>query len=367
MNKLGILFKLFTFLVLCQISFASGQSSDFELADRYVANHSEIAISEMIRTGVPASIKLAQGMLESDWGRSELATVANNHFGIKCGNQWQGGTFYKEDDDRDKKGDLIQSCFRSFKSTHDSYIAHSDFLADPNKSYRYGFLFDLETIDYKSWANGLQKAGYATDKKYPKKLIQLIEKYELHRFDVVLNNDTANTEQKILKIVDLNEKTTSKKVEVSSSSAGTLQKGKINDLRVVYGDGNASIKQIAEVNRRSVKQILKFNEVFSDENYIPKNGMAVYLQRKRSMTNSKYSHHTVYEGDTMASIAHQYGLKLKSLYTKNRMPIGSEPLVGEKLNLYRQVSASNRPKYIDEFGNGMNDEKLLFLDDPDIK
>jgi len=95
--------------------------------------------------------------------------------------------------------------------------------------------------------------------------------------------------------------------------------------------------------------------------------MAVYLQRKRSMTNSKYSHHTVYEGDTMASIAHQYGLKLKSLYTKNRMPIGSEPLVGEKLNLYRQVSASNRPKYIDEFGNGMNDEKLLFLDDPDIK
>ena len=370
MNKLGIIFKLFTLLLTTQAVVANSFQADFELADRYIASHSEIAMSEMIRTGVPASIKLAQGMLESDWGRSDLATVANNHFGIKCGGKWTGGTYYKSDDDTDKNGNLIESCFRSFESSYDSFIAHSDFLANPKKTSRYGFLFEYETTDYKKWAKGLRSAGYATDPNYPNKLIQIIEKYELHRFDVEGSNQffsTKNDTDKILKIVTLDNAPSNEVVVSEEFTAESLRKGEVNSLRVVYGNGIATIKQIAEINRKKAKQLLQYNELFPDENYVPKKGMMVYLQRKRSMTSKNQSHHIVYEGETMASIAHQYGLKLKSLYSKNRMPSGAEPVVGEKINLYRQVGASNKPKFIDEFGKDSSDKELLFLDDPDLR
>ena len=371
MNKLGIIFKLFTLLIITQIGNANYFQADFELADRYIDNHSEIAMSEMIRTGVPASIKLAQGMLESDWGRSDLATEANNHFGIKCGGKWTGRTFYKSDDDTDKNGKIIESCFRSFDSTYDSFIAHSDFLADPKKSYRYGFLFELESTDYKKWAQGLRKAGYATDPNYPKKLIQIIEKYELYKFDDENRSQLAssNSTEKILKTVKLDSGSSTTKAKTTSkqNTAKSLRVGKVNSLKVVYGDGWATIKDIAEAHRKKSPQLLKYNELFPDENYVPKEGMVVFLQRKKSRTSNKYIHHIVNEGETMASIAHRYGVKLKSLYSKNRMPKGAEPAVGEKINLYRQVGISNRPKFIDEFGNDSNDGELLFLDDPDLK
>lgn len=377
MNKLGIIFKLFTFLILTQSVTASYSQVDFELADKYIDNHSQIAMSEMIRTGVPASIKLAQGMLESDWGRSNLATEANNHFGIKCGSKWEGETFFKSDDDRDKQGNLIESCFRSFDSSYDSFVAHSDFLADPKKKYRYGFLFDLETTDYEQWAKGLKEAGYATDKMYPKKLIQIIEKYKLFRFDVQGGSESpmasaSGTGPKILKTVDLNP-TKPKPIEDAAddaereNTAEKLQTGKVNRLKVVYGNGYASIKDIAEANRKNVNQLLRFNELFPNEDYVPKKDMVVFLQRKKSLTGRHQTHHVVYEGETMASIAHQYGVKLKSLYTKNRMPEGTEPVAGEKLNLYRQVSMSRRPKFIDEFGNDTSSLELLFLDDPNLR
>lgn len=371
MNKLGIVFKLFTLLVMTHTVNASYSQVEFELADRYIENHRDIAISEMARTGVPASVKLAQGMLESDWGRSDLATEANNHFGIKCGSSWNGKTFYKEDDDRDGKGKLIESCFRSFDNPYDSFIAHSDFLSDPNKAYRYGFLFELKSTDYKNWAEGLRKAGYATDPNYPKKLIQLIEKYNLHQYDIEGGSLASNhNEPKILMTVDLNDSSSTHsttKIVKAENSAKSLRTGKVNKINVVYGDGVTTIAEIAEANRKKAKQLLQYNEVFPDENYVPKRDMIVFLQRKRSMTNRNTSHHIVYEGETMASIAHQYGLKLKSLYSKNRMPEGTEPLVGEKLNLFRQVSSSKKPKYIDEFGNDSSDGELLFLDDPDLR
>ena len=375
MNKLGIIFKLFTLLLITQVGNASFSQVEFELADRYIANHSGIAISEMARTGVPASIKLAQGMLESDWGRSDLATVANNHFGIKCGGKWTGETFYKSDDDKDRHGNTIESCFRSFNSTYDSFIAHSDFLADPKNSHRYGFLFQLEATDYKKWAKGLRKAGYATDPKYPNKLIQIIEKYNLHKFDVEGGRQLAsgNSNEKVLRTVVLDSGPSSTTAAAATNdspelnSAESLRTGKVNSLKVVYGDGMASIKSIAEANRRKANQLLRFNEVFPDENYVPKKGMVVFLQRKKTMTNRKKTHHVVYEGETMAFIAHQYGIKLKSLYSKNRIPEGAEPVVGEKLNLYRQVSSSRRPKFIDQFGHDSSEGELLFLDDPDLR
>ncbi|HJW29100.1 MAG TPA: glucosaminidase domain-containing protein, partial [Saprospiraceae bacterium] len=128
--------------------------------DAYIRNFKDIAVAEMLRTGIPASIKLAQAMVESNCGTSELACKANNHFGIKCGGDWCGKTFRKEDDDY-KDGELTKSCFREFKSPLESYVAHSDFLTDPKKATRYGPLFQLKPTDYKAWAYGLLKAGYA--------------------------------------------------------------------------------------------------------------------------------------------------------------------------------------------------------------
>ena len=149
----------------------------------YIDQYKDIAIQEMDRTGIPASIKLAQAILESDAGRSNLATKAKNHFGIKCGYDWKGPTFKKKDDDRDRRGKLIKSCFRSYKDPRSSFIDHSEFLLDPNKEHRYGPLFEIPKKQYKKWAKGLKKSGYATNPKYDKLLIDLIERYALYKFD----------------------------------------------------------------------------------------------------------------------------------------------------------------------------------------
>lgn len=152
-------------------------------ADNYIHTFKHIAIEEMHRTGIPASIKLAQGLLESDLGRSPLSVTGNNHFGIKCGNEWQGKEMYRQDDDYGLNNELTKSCFRVFESSEASYVAHSEFLLNPAKNYRYGFLFSIPAQDYVSWAKGLQSAGYATDPAYATKLIKKIEQYNLFLYD----------------------------------------------------------------------------------------------------------------------------------------------------------------------------------------
>ena len=145
----------------------------------YIDQYSPIAVQEMNRTGIPASITLAQGIIESRYGESGLAKNSNNHFGIKCNNNWQGGKYYHKDDDY-VNGKLVKSCFRTYDKPETSYYDHSEFLM-VNKRYR--FLFDLEKTDYKAWAKGLKKAGYATAKDYASTLIRTIEKFELYKYD----------------------------------------------------------------------------------------------------------------------------------------------------------------------------------------
>jgi len=167
-------------ITLALILQAISTSFSQDIVEEYIGAFQYVAVSEMERTGIPASIKLAQGLLESSWGRSELSTEAHNHFGIKCGGSWDGITYQKEDDDYDENGKLKKSCFRVFESDQASYIAHSEFLLT---NPRYGFLFDYSETDYKAWAKGLKKAGYASDPSYPSKLIGIIKKYDLARFD----------------------------------------------------------------------------------------------------------------------------------------------------------------------------------------
>ena len=148
----------------------------------YIDQYKDVAIREMNRSGVPASIILAQALLESGAGTSLLATEANNHFGIKEGGEWYGEVYYKKDDDKNARGEIIPSSFRKYVSADQSFVDHSNFLTDPKKS-RYDFLFRLEPTDYKAWARGLKKAGYATNRKYPSSLISLIERYQLYQYD----------------------------------------------------------------------------------------------------------------------------------------------------------------------------------------
>lgn len=191
MNQSGYSFIVF-FLVQ---SMVWSQSTAVE----YIDSFSDIAIEEMNRTGIPASIKLAQGLLESNIGKSPLSTEANNHFGLKCGNEWQGKEMYREDDDYGLNNVLTKSCFRVFDSGLESYRAHSDFIMNPVKEFRYGFLFSIPVSDYEAWAYGLQSAGYATDPEYAIKLISLIQRYRLDQYDGDSFNETFIAAKSIVK------------------------------------------------------------------------------------------------------------------------------------------------------------------------
>ncbi|MFT6809485.1 MAG: flagellum-specific peptidoglycan hydrolase FlgJ [Saprospiraceae bacterium] len=155
-------------------------SSGFDVRESYIDQYKDLAIIEMERTGVPASIKLAQAILESQSGQSLFALQSKNHFGIKCKEYWRGNMYLQIDDDRDGQGELIESCFRSYEDVINSYVDHSNFL---KYSKNYIHLFKLDSADYKGWANGLQEAGYATDKAYGKKLISIIERHKLYQYD----------------------------------------------------------------------------------------------------------------------------------------------------------------------------------------
>ena len=198
MNKSSLILS-FLFLIVGQLVAQESYSDQNDAYLKYIEKYKIYAIKEMERAGIPASIKLAQGLLESNAGRSTLARRGNNHFGIKCGDNWKGKKIMREDDDYDENGKLIKSCFRHYKSVEACYIAHSEFLRDPKKKYRYGRLFRLDPYDYKAWAKGLKDAGYATSGTYTEKLISIIERYELYLYDKMTPFDNDNP------VVDLNE------------------------------------------------------------------------------------------------------------------------------------------------------------------
>jgi len=271
----------------------------------YISQYKEIAISEMHKTGIPASIKMAQALLESGAGRSTLALKANNHFGIKCGGHWNGKTFYRKDDDYNDKGKLIESCFRKFANVQDSYAAHSDFLQNQK---RYAFLFDYDETDYKKWARGLKKAGYATDNAYPKKLIEIIEKYELFKLD----NEVAlfvNTDKK------------------KNKSKGT----DIENEKSEY-DYNGSEEIIVD----------------SDQSTSRKSKRRKSKKRKSSKSKNQKAQpvsHIVEEDQSLSEIAMIYDLSETGLRLRNRLPKDGEPLQGEKVFLRKKISIFKRPKF----------------------
>ncbi len=324
----------------------TGHASDAVMS--YIDNYKGIAVAEMERTGVPASIKLAQAILESNMGRSELASQANNHFGIKCGNNWNGKEYYLEDDDTDDSGNMVPSCFRVFSSEYESFVAHSEFLL---ASKRYAFLFDYDKKDYKSWAYGLRKAGYATDRQYPYKLISIIERYNLSRYD---------REEKMMATVTKKESTSEDSPNVkedtrlakSNSSLypdkamnAKYNQGTNNKVPFIIANGGETLSDIAAFTRVKVSELLEINEALGYENIVLDKGEVVYLKNKKGKYSGNEEFHLVQEGETMYTISQLYGLKLVNLYARNKMPRGSEPVPGAKIYLKATPSKEDRPAY----------------------
>ena len=294
---------------------------------QYIGKYKNIAIREMERTGVPASIKLAQGILESNAGASYLAKKANNHFGIKCGGYWKGRTVYREDDDYDENGQLEKSCFRAYKSAEESYIAHSEFLRNPRSEHRYGFLFRYDVTDYRRWAHGLKKAGYATSPTYAQKLIKVIETYDLDQYDRLSSGEIRDIEYDDTDLV-----------------AG-LDMRRINDVKVVYAERNDTPANIGTKTGIKTKRILKYNEKLYDAATLLKRDELVFLQKKRKNFRGTKKWHYVREGETMYGISQLYGIRLKNLYHRNRMPEETQPEKDERIKLRGwRVSKKERPR-----------------------
>ncbi len=310
--------------------------------EQYIETFREIAVREMHRTGIPASIKLAQGILESGDGRSDLATDANNHFGIKCGGNWTGETFFKEDDDY-VDGRLIKSCFRVFANAEESYIAHSEFLLDPTKDFRYGPLFQLRQDDYRAWARGLRTAGYATNPQYDRILIRIIEENGLYRYDKMTLADLPPSAPPIVG-EPAQPKPADTKVSIKDATvtAGTYQQFtpgsqvQINRLPAVIARSGDTPLSISGRYRPSARRIARWNEC-QRENEVFVEGQPVFLKNKRRRYTGDQDFHMVTEGQTMYEISQIYGIRLDELYSKNRMIMGRQPAPGALIALKRRV------------------------------
>ena len=276
---------LFLLLILPPLSSSFAQSPE-----AYIQKYSSIAQDQMRKYGVPASITLAQGILESGSGKSKLAAEANNHFGIKCHDTWNGATMHIDDD-------APNECFRKYKSVEQSFEDHSVFLKKP----RYEELFLLEITDYKGWAQGLKKCGYATSSTYAKNLIDLIEKYELTQFD---------TEQKP------NEHS----VFVNISN---------NRIKYVSAKKKETLKELSERTGLSERLLSKYNDL--EEGHGFKEKEVVYLQPKRFKGSVK--EHKVKRGESIRDISQQYGIRIHSIERKNDLEKGAELKTGIVLKL----------------------------------
>ncbi len=259
----------------------------------YIEKYSSLAVKQMHQYKIPASITLAQGILESNNGNSRLATKANNHFGIKC-HGWEGKKIFADDDKKNE-------CFRNYKNVLESFVDHSLFL---NKYSRYEFLFDYKITDYKSWAKGLKKAGYATNNKYPELLIKIIEENKLYQFD-------------------------SKKIDKNLISGKRNIYMHPNKIKYVISKNQETYKTIAKSLNIKLKQILKYND---DNNQSVLNvGTKVFIQPKRN--RSKQRIHVVNNGEDLRTISQTYGVKMKSLKKRNQLILQNSLNNGDKLRL----------------------------------
>jgi len=329
--KLKIIFLLLLFLALGK-TYAQKQTTE-----QYITKYKLIAIDEMLEYKIPASITLAQGILESGNGNSRLAREANNHFGIKCHSDWKGKRIYHDDDEK-------HECFRKYPRAEDSYRDHSLFLS---RKKRYADLFNLKTTNYKGWAKGLKKAGYATNPKYPKRLIALIERYGLDKYDKVSKKDfekmiaAANADPGNKSIIPekyLEKKKTPPPAVVAkthSKSGNYHQVFYHNRIKYIIARKGDTPEKITQEFDIWLKQFYKFNDMKPGDKI--QEGMIVYLQPKRRKGDVKY--HIVKENESLWEISQQHGIKLSWLLKRNHLKENSRIRKGQKLWLKKTKPA----------------------------
>ncbi len=338
-----------------------------EKAEAYINSYKELAIAEMIRTGVPASIKLAQGILESGCGESDLAKTSNNHFGIKCKTEWTGARTYHDDDE---KGE----CFRVYQSVEESYRDHSDFLK--NRPY-YADLFKLDPTDYEGWAKGLKKAGYATNPAYPQQLLKVINDYNLQQYSLEaidrqkkatiaykeeVNFTKSNPVQKTSSpethspvthspiIAVLNKQqpenpnpepaTQNPQPAATKAAAPSYPNGifTINHSKVIYASAGTSLLSIASQFDIPLAKLIDYNEL-SEMDVLDTNRL-LFIEKK--MKRGATDYHMVAEGETLHAISQLEGVRLENLLEYNGLKKESVVSPGDRIYL-RSFNTSASP------------------------
>ncbi|MDR1500482.1 MAG: glucosaminidase domain-containing protein [Tannerellaceae bacterium] len=308
----AVIIYFMLFLALIPTAGAQVKTPSYE---SYIRQYGALSAGQQKKYHVPASITLAQGLLESGAGQSELAKKSNNHFGIKCHSGWSGETVYYDDD---AKGE----CFRKYKSVEDSFEDHSVFLSGRPI---YANLFKLDIRDYQGWAKGLQEAGYATDRAYANRLIKLIEDYELYRYDSdkwLADNEAGKKTEK------------PKTARWKRQAASFVVKRPVHDTQgmdYVYAEDNDSFERLAEDTGLTTGQLKQFNEMPDD--FPLRKGDMIYIEKKKTRAAKPHYDHVVQIGESMHSISQRYGMKVKNLYKLNKKKEDYVPITGDVLKL----------------------------------
>ncbi len=336
--------KLFSTLLASVLFSTAFAQSHKERVSTYISRYANLAISEMLRTGVPASVTLAQGIHESSGGQSDLASFAKNHFGIKCNSEWKGETMSHDDD---SKGE----CFRKYASVEDSYKDHSEFLKRPH----YAFLFKLDPTDFEGWAKGLKKAGYATNPVYAEKLIKIIVDNNLQQYTLLAmqrqqgneNNtfaskvekkdDLKNAVSKLREVLADAKLAARQSIERASSLASSAKKESyptnsifsINETKVILAPGGSSLFAVAANYNVSYKKLLDFNDL--DETDILTNDQLIFLQKKSKRGAKDF--HVIEANENLHDVSQKEGVQLSSVLEFNHLQKGMIPAIGEKIYL----------------------------------
>ena len=294
--------------------------------EEYIQTYKDIAMREMREHKIPASITLAQGLLESGAGNSALAREAKNHFGIKCHKGWTGKTYYMDDDAENE-------CFRKYKNAEESFRDHSEFLCGRN---RYAALFDLEITDYKGWARGLKAAGYATNPKYAQLLIDRIELYDLTKYDQIALGKMTD-DNKMPEIAEEDEllelafsPTNRAAFELVDMTADKRFIYENNGVRFVYAKEGETPEQLAQEFKIKMKRFCEYNCIRRPDEMVFHSGDVVYLARLKN-ANWKAKKHTVEQGETVRDIGLRYAVKPAKILKKNNLKEGDRLQAGQKL------------------------------------
>lgn len=322
LNRIGIIF-LFLFTTLS--AFAQKLTSE-----DYISKYKDLAISEMKRMGIPAAITIAQGILESENGNSDLAIRSNNHFGIKCKSSWTGDSVLHDDDEK-------AECFRAYNNVEESYRDHSNFLRG---SARYAGLFQLDPTDYKGWAYGLRKAGYATNPRYPEILIRNIEKYNLEQYtldnaDEVAVFDVANAKPDPIKVSPVQ---LEKELDNDQSSFVANSTTSINGIKALFVEKGTSLLAIATQNNIKLSKLLEMNDLTKD-GLLESDGI-IFLEKKKKEGNRNYT--AALAGESLHDISQKNGIILKSLCEYNQLKEDAVLPAGTQLLLKPQQSVSQK-------------------------